>query len=69
MADKLFREATDHLQHREDAIDKVDTTFAFVEKLTPHAIRAARSLSSECVIDPFNHCTILTESVDCTVYS
>ena len=44
---ELFNEATDHVLEGEPAIEKADAAIAFLKKLTPHAIGAARSLASE----------------------
>lgn len=43
----LFKEATDSLQVREESLEKVDFSLAFLKKLTPHAVGAARSLASK----------------------
>lgn len=48
VVDKLFQEATVPLPQREDAIDNASMAIAFLKKLTPHAVGAARSLASEC---------------------
>lgn len=45
---ELFNEATDGVTGADPAIDKADKAIGFLNKLTPHAIGAARSLASEC---------------------
>ena len=47
LVNKLFKEATDSLQVREQPVEKVEISLAFLKKLTPHAVGAARSLASK----------------------
>ena len=58
---ELFSEATMRLQQhggrREPAVEAADTAITFLKRLTPHAVGAARSLSSE---DPCHYCTSST---------